>query len=363
MGRTKQRKPRTSARTLPPPTGVPGIFSAVEALAPEFKAWLGPDGLEVDFEELLTYITVPLTLDESLHPNAEATAFRALRLEAAICLSIEKFCHGDEFFYLSFVNTLSLFTNFLEQTGRWTGTEEDLDALRDFYDRAHAGFAAAGPRGGFGVQKPNDEERLAFLEGLPLSRMAGKLLDGIHHGLSEDPPLAWSDAVDAAVEAAGSDGSADPGCLLRVLQCLGISRWLPGAARVARARTALAAASDLDRELELEGWAYRAFERAFTETGASWNKPDTPAAALGRLLAHAAATTGSVSRLAISNPACMVPAAKADETKELYAEVGRRLQDLADLGLVDLGDSITVPPALADCLLAVWEEVVTESAA
>ena len=362
MGRTKQRKPRTSARILPP-TGMSGTVFTVEALAPEFEAWLGPDGLEVDFEELLTYIKVPLALYESLHPTVEATAFRALRLEAAICLTVETFCQGDDFHYLPFINTFSLFTNFLEQTGRWTGTEDELDALRDFFDRAHAGFAAVGPRGGFCVPKPDPQERLAFLEGLPLSRMAGKLLDGIQYGLAQDPPLPWSGAVEAAVEAAGFDGPADTECLLQVLRCLGISKRVPDAARIARARTALASDSDLDRELELEGLAYNAYERAFTETGFVWNRPDTPAAALGRLLAHAASTTGSVSRLAISNPACMVPAARADDAKELYAEVGRRLEELAALGLVELGDSITVPPALADCLLAVWEEVVTESAA
>jgi|GEM_PF-5760778 len=373
MGRTKQRKsrsrkPQFSAREplhpdLRLPDDVLGIFSTVDALAPEFEAWLGPDRLEADFGELMTYIKVPLALYASLRPGVEATAFHALRLEAAICLAVEEFCHGDDFFYIPFVNTLSLFTNFLEQTGRWTGTGEDLGALRGFYERAHAGFAAVGPRCGFRVAKPDGEERLAFLEGLPLSRMATKLLDGIHYGLAQDPPLPWSDAVQAAVEAAEFDGPADARSLLEVLRCMGISREAPSASGVERSRKALTTAPAADREFLLEALAYQAYERAFTETGALRNRPDTPSAALGRLLAHAAATTGSVSRLAISNPACMFPAAEANGARELYAEVGRRLQELAVLGLVELGGSISVPPALADCLLAAWEGVATASAA
>jgi hypothetical protein len=109
----------------------------------------------------------------------------------------------------------------------------------------------------------------------------------------------------------------------------------------------------------LEALAYQAYERAFTETAPSPARGNTPAAALGRLLAHAAATTGSVSRLALDNPACLVPAAQAENAKELYAEVGRRLEDLAALGLVELDDAITVPPALSDCLLAAWDDVVS----
>lgn len=314
----------------------------------------------------MRYVRTVLAVHHGVKPGSCSTSYSALTLEAAICLCVDSFPDGDDSFYMPFVTSMALFTNFLEQTGRWTGTDEQLQELRVFYRRAHIAFAALGPLRSFEWSEPTTTERLEFLKGLPLVLRASRLLTSLDAQLRGDPPVPWRQAVLAAAQAAARTSAGELAAfeVFTILRGLGLNTFSGTAERLAEVRETLSKGHGSDRLILLETLAYACFESAFS-IGSGDRDQETAGVghALGRILAHAASTTGSVPRLVLTNPGVLVPARQAEAAVELYAAVGRHLGYLHELGLVVLGKDIAVPPALRRVVLDAWEDVETESRA
>ncbi|MCG2621101.1 hypothetical protein LVY72_04130 [Arthrobacter sp. I2-34] len=366
MGRNARRRhggPR--ARGYRPPASIAAAETG--ALAPEFRAWFGNGGPQEDQSAIMAYVQTVLAVHRELRPRTSATSFTALGIEAAVCLSVDSFCAGDDYFYMPFVTSMSVFTNFLEQTGRWTGTDEQLQELRIFYRRAHLGYAALGPVRGFDWTEPDQSERLELLAGLPVTLRADRLLAALVTRLRDDPTLPWRQAVRAAAALGAPSAPAGEHVLAEVfttLRGLGLGSFSGTADQLAEIRQTMNDGDADDRLELLEMLAYTFFEVAFSIGCAVTDRDeDSTGYALGRLLAQAASTTGSVSRLVLSNPGVLVPAGQTEETTKLYAEVGRQLEYLHGLGLVVLGKDIAVPLALRRAVLEAWEDVRRDSLA
>jgi hypothetical protein len=329
-------------------------------LAPAFISWFGgEDNQREESGIVIAYTKAILAFHQYLEPRSSGTSFRALPLEAAICLCVDSITNGNDFFFLPFVNSISVYTNFLEQPGRWTGTARQLQDLRQFYRRARASLDIDGSRHGFEWPELDQTDQLRFLEDTPLAKKARNLLAAVDAQLHSKSGPTWRQAYWASVTLFDKDAPDENSAQVRrfdILAKLGLTPVQGSAERLADIRNTFSNGDDLDRLALLETLVYACFEDEFSRGGSPYSDELPVGQTIGRVLAQAAATTGSVSALILTNPGALMPAGAPPETAELYAEVGRRLKYLHELGLIVIGQYITVPTALRRCVLDVWED-------
>lgn len=307
----------------------------------------------------MAYVKVVMAFHQQLQPKSCMTSFRALPLAAAICLCVDEVADGYDFLFVPCVRSMSLYTNFLQQTGRWTGTSRELEELRIFYRRTTIAFDAVGPRQGFEWSVPSQTEELEFLEGTPLAKQAHSLLTDLDKQLRSASAVPWREALSAAVADFATDAPYATDAYntgLAIFRGLGLNPFTGSAERLARIRKTLSDGDDLERLILLGTLAYACFEDAFSLGSDPYHEESRIGQTLGRILAKTAATTGAVSGLILTNPGALMPAGLTPETAELYTEVGRQLKYLHELGLVVIGQDITIPTALRRCVLDVWDD-------
>ncbi|WP_136612187.1 hypothetical protein [Sinomonas albida] len=117
----------------------------------------------------------------------------------------------DDLRYL--IGTLIDWVSFLEETGRWEGSAEDLAEVSELLDaeaESVGGIVDASPGAGASRRAPSEEEALAFATAAPLVQHARALLDWVGEGrpVTSDGALTPAEAVEAA-ELVGR-GAADP---------------------------------------------------------------------------------------------------------------------------------------------------------
>ncbi|WP_138444784.1 hypothetical protein [Sinomonas susongensis] len=114
-----------------------------------------------------------------------------------------------------YIGTLVDWVTFLEETGRWEGTAEDLEAVTEVLDaeaEAVGGIVDVDSEDeGVPRREPTEEEALAFATSSPLVRCARALLDWVGEGraVASDGALPPAEAEEAA--ALVGKGAADPG--------------------------------------------------------------------------------------------------------------------------------------------------------
>lgn len=328
---------------------------------PEFVNWIGEGPSHEDNREVFESAKSVLSIHQQLQPQSGSTSFQALILEASICWCIDVLASGDDYFFIPFVNSLALYTNFLEQTGRWTGSASQLEELRVFYQRAHIAFRAIGPRNGYRVPDPDPSEQLEFLEGIPLVKYALRLVADLDAQLgSASEVVPWNQAYRTTVANFVADVPAEEDAeeiALDIFIGFSISEFSDSRERLADIRKILSDGDVEDRLLLLFTVVDAFFDNAFRIGCEDPYAEDTGVGrALGRLLVHAASTTGTVSRLILTNPGAVMPGGLTEETATIYVEVTRHLTSLDKLGLVVLAQGISVPPALRDSVLLAWDD-------
>lgn len=359
MGRSKKRRSKNT-RPNKPRRQIPSREAEIDALAPAYTDWIGKDATDQESHHVLEFVKMVLGFHRKLQPGSSCTSFRALPLEAAICLCADEIAEGADFLFIPFMNSMSLYTNFLEQTGRWTGTIGQLEDLRIFYHRAHIAFEAVGPSHGFEWSELDPTEQLKFLEETPLAKKARNLLAAVDAQLHSDSGPTWRQAFWTSVTLFDKDADENSAQVrFDILANLGLTPTQGSAERLADIRNTFSSGDNPDRLALLETLVYACFEDEFSRGSSPYSDELPVGQTIGRILAHAAATTGSVSGLILTNPGALMPAGAPPETAEFYAEVGRRLKYLQELGLIVIGQDITVPTALRRSVLDVWED--TES--
>ncbi|MCW2134712.1 hypothetical protein [Arthrobacter sp. VKM Ac-2550] len=356
MGRNKKRRSKNT-RPNKPRRQIPTREAEIDALAPAYADWIGKDSTNQESHHALEFVKMVLGFHRKLQPNSSCTSFRALPLEAALCLCVDEIAEGADFLFIPFVNSMSLYTNFLEQTDRWTGTTGQLEDLRVFYHRAHIAFDAVGPSLGVEWSELDQTEQLKFLEETPLAKKARNLLAAVDAQLHSDSGATWRQAFWASVTLFDKDAPDGNSAQVRfdILAKLGLTPIQGSAERLADIRNTFSNGDNPDRLALLENLVYACFEDEFSGDSSPYSDGLPVGHAIGRILAQAAATTGAISGLILTNPGALMPAGAPPETAEFYAEVGRRLKHLHELGLIVIGQDITIPTALRRCVLDVWE--------
>jgi hypothetical protein len=359
VGRNKKRRPKkTPPREQRRP--VPRLEAEIDALFPEFVNWIGDGRSYEENREVVETAKSVLAIHQQLQPQSSSTSYRALILEASICWCVDLLASGDDYFVIPFVNSLALYTNFLEQTGRWTGSVSQLEELRVFYQRAHVAFNAIGPRKGYKWPDLDPAEQLEFLEGMPLVKYACRLVADLDAQLGSAAGVPWRQAYRTTVASFAADLPAedDPeGTAFDIFVGFGISEFSGSPDGLADIRKILNGGDTEDRLLLLRTIVDSFFENAFSIGCENPYVEDTGVRrTLGRLLVRAASTTRTVSRLILTNPGALMPAGLTEDAAAVHAEVARLLAHLHKLGLVVLAQGITVPAALRDSVLLAWEE-------
>jgi hypothetical protein len=357
VGRNKKRRSKNT-RPHKPRRQIPNREAEIDALAPAYTDWIGKDATDQESHYVLEFVKMVLGFHRKLQPGSSCTSFRALPLEAAICLCVDEIAEGDDFLFIPFVSSMSLYTNFLGQTGRWTGTTGQLEDLRSYYHRAHIAFEAVRPSRGFEWSELDPAEQLKFLEETPLAKKARNLLAAVDAQFHSDSVPTWRQAFWASVTVLDQDATDENSAQVgfNILASLGLTPTQGSAERLAAIRNTFSNGDNPDRLALLETLVYACFENEFGRDSSPYGDELSVGQTIGRILAHAAETTGSVSGLILTNPGALMPGGATPETAEFYAEVGLRLKYLQELGLIVIGQDITVPAALRRCVLDVWED-------
>ncbi|KHL03940.1 hypothetical protein [Sinomonas humi] len=223
MPKSRTRKPK-SRSTSPGDRRQRRVDAFIDGLADDYAAWAAntpeADGIDEDGRsdfiafargqlDTVKLLYGLLGAGERLVPNLRIDP---LALPDALDALLDTDDVDDLRYY---IGTLVDWVSFLEETRRWEGTAEDLEAVTELLDEeaeAVGGIVDIGsgedeefvPR-----REPTEEEALAFATSSPLVRHARALLDWVGEGraVASDGALPPAEAAEAA--ALIGDGAAD----------------------------------------------------------------------------------------------------------------------------------------------------------
>ena len=369
---------------------------AVDALTPAFVRWFEEvsPGSAVAALECLEPIKAVLGRYMDTTAAADVTSLEPLGLSAAVSEEIiaalddtgpAGATEGDagDFDNMTYVvHSIGAFVEFLVETGRWSGSAEQLAAVMDFLDTT--GEDDGG--GGF-VDVPDipDEEALAAFSGLPLIRRATALLQWIGAGkpVTATGALRLRDieaaaacvgvAVKGGTKGSGSPlpGTAGPDGPVPTVRSmyevpLLAQLWnaLEAAELIEISSTKVVPSADSGVFLaggpseRLADLVF--FVDQFLETAVLASDPAQPwertlsAMQASLLLAAATADPPEKARI-LAAPDHAPPAERA--TADLLTGVAiSRLEELAELGLLTIDTHFRVPPALIRCIANVFDD-------
>lgn len=381
MPKSRTRKPKSQS-TSPSDRRQRRVDALIDGLADDYAAWaLGtPEADEVgeaghaDLEvfaraQLESVKTFYLLLGAGEKPSP------GLRIEPTLVQdALDAMLDTDDLDDLRYyIGTLVDWLSFLEETQRWEGSAEDLEAVTEFLDaeaEAAGGIVdiGGGPEGSSPRREPTEEEALTFATSSPLVRHARALLDWVGEGraVAADGALTPAEATEAA--ALVGSGSADPGrrlarlwASLRNAELIEVDDVAADDDSGSTARLGEDAArlgtSDAFGRLEAQ---FLATEFVITTCDAAGHGPDSQRVAvveaLATLLSRAVledpVPLSAVENLAVEAPEGADPA-KLQTVAVLLTD---ELRELADFGLVDLRQGLVdVPAAALDAVYDAFE--------
>jgi hypothetical protein len=356
---------------------------ALDALAPAYVQWFddgrpGSGAAALQYLKLMEpaisrYFEMTAAPDmTSLEPAALADAVAEEVSAAAGALAPEGV---DAEQAALIVDSVHSYVEFLSETGRWTGTADQLAEVLEFFDSL-----ADGAEGQEAIQVPDlpQEEALAAFAGLPLIQKATALLQWIGDGrpVTGTGALRLRDIEEAAacvgVSAKGSTRKEDlAGDVLTVRSMYEVPLlaeiWAAlQAAELIRVKpTKVVPFEDpahfLDgsvSEQQLE--EFQIFTSFFLDQAVLRLDPEEPwertiaAVQVSVLLAAASAGPPLVERV-LAAPDHAPEEEK--EAAELLTKVAMgRLEELAELGLLTIDTHFRVPPALIRCVADVFDD-------
>ncbi|MET4136678.1 plasmid pRiA4b ORF-3 family protein [Pseudarthrobacter sp. PvP090] len=369
---------------------------AVDALTPAFVRWFEEvsPGSAVAALECLEPIKAVLGRYMDTTPAADVTSLEPLGLSVAVSEEIIATLDdagpagatdgdaGDIESSTYVVHSIGAFVEFLVETGRWSGSAEQLAAVMDFLDTT----GQDDDGGGF-VDVPDipDEEVLAAFSELPLIRRTTALLQWIGEGkpVTATGALRLRDLEAAAAcvgvavkggtkgPASPLPGTAGPGGPVPTVRSmyevpLLAQLWnaLEAAELIEISSTKVVPSADSGVFLaggpseRLEDLVF--FVDQFLETAVLASDPAQPwertlsAMQASLLLAAATADPPEKARI-LAAPDHAPPAERA--TADLLTGVAiSRLEELAELGLLTIDTHFRVPPALIRCIANVFDD-------
>ena len=215
MPKSRTRKPKnTRPKTATAPSAYEGrrrsVGLLIDRLTPEYVAWAsrGEDDVAAfaagQLGVVKAFVTIVQTLSDgapSLRLDPEAVrGFLRPFLDDVASMAEDDAGAVDDQRYV--VGTLIDWLTFLEETGRWEGTAEDLAAVSETLDaeaEALGGIVDTSPRDD--LPQPTEEEAAAFASQAPFVGQAKALLDWVGTGREVDadgglPPSALAEALE-----------------------------------------------------------------------------------------------------------------------------------------------------------------------
>ncbi|MBP2413049.1 hypothetical protein JOF48_001848 [Arthrobacter stackebrandtii] len=368
----KDSKARTST------TSVSGRRAAlaVDAVAPAFAAWCNnmPGLPEGAVQDLLDAVRLLASAYFKLVPASDITSFEPLAFGQAMSAVVHAEAEEDTEFIFVAVRTYLLF---LEETKAWTGGPEDLaQVFTLFYDDGEPLFPD--------IDQPelSEEEELAGLEATSLAQRMEALLRWIGPGAAVTSTGALKlkdiEAAAAAVGVAAKGAKAGakreqlPGFNLKNMPedhvptvksmyevpllakmwaalegagLIGVGAtkvWLNPKARI------LLEPGNPERRMAL-GIFITAFLTVAVTGEQDWAPWVGQAAAAQIALLYAACQGAGIPAIALTDPESLDAVGLDEYGARLLRE---RMDELAELGLVSMGETITVPPAVVPSVVA-----------
>ena len=360
MAKNIQRPgPKGPSGTAPRSLGVMRADRELASLTTVFIEWYD-DGTEPGLVEearvALKVFTAALGGYFDSDPDATATAYRAEQLALALDRLITSTSDADVVDHA--VRSARIFTLFLEDTGRWTGTEDELEELYLLFDEVESLASELPEIPEEHIPDIEPAAQLEVLAELPLVRAAGSILRWLGDGKDLDEELMPTDEdEEAAAAALAADGAValPVDQLLAVLEVSGLVGIDAESGRVAPTEEAAdfgtEAASDESRLAAYAGLAVAYYWIAVTAFS-----PDLPLLQDSSellavvLVAAASPTPPTVEDLLASSDGV------GESADDVVAVTHGRLLELAQAGLVDLAEAdgasgaITIAPALVPLL-------------
>ncbi|WP_028280023.1 hypothetical protein [Arthrobacter sp. H5] len=346
---------------------------AVDSIAHDFITWF-----EADFgpaEEALDCLNVSKALITAYFEATATGVATAFKPDALAAVALQLVDVGGEEEVAEVLDMFHLYVDFLHDTGRWTGTEEEYDGVHSILTRG----GADDPGATINVPALSKQEELALFRALPLIQRARALLTWIGEGrpVTGTGVLRLKD-IEAA---AACVGVAAKGVRKRNVDELAEGTVLVQSMRqveVLHHIWATLVETEMIDVLSTKGVPFegrvpfldgsadeqleecRFFVSEFLRLGVLGGDPDEQWAGesagltLGILLAGAAGNPTQVERFLISP-------AHAPEGEELMVQllarlVHSRLTRWAGLGIVDLDTHFRVPPVVIACVAMAFED-------
>ncbi|MEW9872262.1 hypothetical protein [Arthrobacter sp. HS15c] len=189
----------------------------VDSLTMEFVQWLGTDGADPsDAVEILELVKLLLTTQHATKGSSSATAFDLDGVDAAaetILAALEEDEIADA--VEDIFRALAVYIEFLDESGRWSGTEAAYEELQSFLATPGGPEDVPGRRP-IDVPHLSTEEQDTAFNALPLIQRASSLLEWIGEGkdVTTTGALRLKDIEAAAaavgVNARGKHGAGKP---------------------------------------------------------------------------------------------------------------------------------------------------------
>ncbi|PYI40182.1 hypothetical protein CVS30_01305 [Arthrobacter psychrolactophilus] len=341
---------------------------AVDAVAPAFAAWCNnmPGLPEGAVEDLLEAVRALASAYFKLVPASDVTSFEPYAFGQAMAAVVAAEAEEDTEFIFVAIRT---YLFFLEETKGWTGSLEDLaEVFTLFYDDGEPTFP--------GIDQPEltAEEELVGFEATPLVRRTEALLRWIGPGaaVTSTGALKLKDIEAAAaavgVVARGAKAGVKRGqlpegriatvksmyevpLLAKMWAALEGARLIDvGATRVwltPSARILLEPGHPQRREMVGSFINHFLAVAVFGEQ--DWAPWVGQAAAAQISLLYTACTGADIPASALTEPEALKAVGLDDAGAQLLRE---RMNELSELGLITMGETIAVPPAVIPAVVA-----------
>ncbi|WP_284753135.1 hypothetical protein [Arthrobacter sp. efr-133-R2A-120] len=362
----------------------------VDSLTPEFVHWYERFSDAEDALRCLHIVKLFISASHAISEESSATRFDPDSLDdAALALAGMLDVADSDEALVEIFDYLHLYAEFLFETGRWSGTEEDYFVLHMLLSE-EAGGELDLPGN---IPELSDEEQDRAFQELPVLQLTGRLLEWLGSGkdVTSTGVLRLKDIEGAAgvvgVKARGKktgkrplpegqgaaevEGEVDPesfevGSMHEVpvlsdiwaamvgtrILSIGSTRALPGAGAESWH------SQDLDSRLQIRREFLTVFlASAVMDSGSMWEEGPRDNATLARVLLRGASGE-PVSVDELKSAAANESVGSALPTFEAIRAL-RELATLADLGLVHVDTYYTVPPAVIQCVIPALALVLT----
>ena len=351
---------------------------AVDSLTPDFVRWYERFSDAEDALQCLAIVKLFITASHAISEESSATSFDPDSLDdAALALAGMLDESDSDEALVEIFDYLHLYAEFLFETGRWSGTEEDYFVVHMLLSEEAAGeLDLPGD-----IPELSEEEQDRAFQELPVLQLTGRLLEWIGAGkdVTSTGVLRLKDIEGAAgavgVKARGkrtgkrplpegqAEGQGDPesfevGSMHEVpvlreiwaalvdidVLSIGSTRAVPGA------RAESWHSEDLDSRIQIRREFLTVFlASTVMDSGSMWEEGPRDNATLARVLLKGT-TAEPVSVEEIKS------AAEIDSTDEVLLafeamRARRELTRLADLGLVIVDTHYTVSPVVVQCVI------------